>query len=127
MLLPKVKLKAIVSFPANILDGIGVDVVKANGSYQFNLAYDDFAPPVSGSNLPDAAHLTSLLWNSTTDSYVLTPISLLGGQGGVANPLMDGIVQPGTALAFSHEDHRHPTDTTLVSKSANLSDIVDAS
>ena len=124
-LLPKVKLKTLVSFPANILDGIGVDVVKQNGSYQFNLAYDDFAPPVSGETLPDAAHLTSLLWNSTTDSYVLTPISLLGGQGGVANPLMDGAVQPGTALTFSHEDHRHPTDTTLVSKSANLSDVVD--
>ena len=42
---PKVKLKAIVSFPATILDGIGIDVAGSNGAptSEFDLAFDDFA------------------------------------------------------------------------------------
>jgi hypothetical protein len=75
-LTPKVKLKTLMSFPATVLDGAGVDVVKANGNYQFNIAFDDFAPPVT--ELSDAAHQNALLWNSVTNRYVLAPISLLG-------------------------------------------------
>src|SRR5262245_14485816 len=78
-LLPKVKLKAVVSFPAVINDGIGIDVVKENGAYQFNIAYDDFAPPVS--SVSDPTHQYALLWNSLTQEYALAPFPLLGSGG----------------------------------------------
>ena len=61
-LLPKVKLKAVVSFPATVLDGAGIDVVKANGNFTFNFAFGDFAPPVSscGSDAPEC------IWSGIT-------------------------------------------------------------
>jgi hypothetical protein len=71
---PDLKIKALISFPATVLDGKGIDVVKANGNYQFNLAYDDFAPPLA--SVPDAAHQTALIWNTLTGVYALVPVSL---------------------------------------------------
>jgi hypothetical protein len=139
-LLPKVKLKAVVSFPATILDGTGIDVVKANGTYQFDIAYDDFAPPVGG--ISDPAHQNALLWNDITKQYVLAPVSLIGSGGSVpeapndgvqygrqslawtpiasggggtpsnASPAMDGVAAPGVATAYSRGDHVHPSDTS---------------
>jgi hypothetical protein len=137
---PDLKLKALVTFPATVLDGAGIDVVKANGSFQFNLAYDDFAPPVGG--ISDPTHQNALLWNSITNTYVLAPVSLIGSGGSVpeapndgvqygrqsltwtpiasggggtpsnANPIMDGVAAPGVAVAYSRGDHVHPTDTS---------------
>jgi hypothetical protein len=135
---PDLKLKAIVSFPATILDGAGIDVVKQNGNFQFNIAFDDFAPPVAG--ITDAAHQNALLWNSITGRYVLAPVTVIGAGGSVpeapadgiqygrqsltwtpiatgstpsnANPLMDGFAAPGTQGTYSRSDHIHPTDTT---------------
>jgi hypothetical protein len=139
-LLPKVKLKTVVSFPATVLDGAGIDVVKQNGTYQFNLDFGDFAPPVGG--IADAAHQNALLWNSVDKSYALAPVSLFGGGGGVSeapndgvqygrqslawtpivaggggtpsntNPVMDGIAAPGALTTYSRGDHVHPTDTS---------------
>ena len=135
-LLPKVKLKAIVSFPATILDGVGVDAVRQNGSYQFNLAYDDFGPPIAG--ISDPAHQNALLWNDITQQYSLVPVTVIGSGGAVpeapndgvqyarqslnwtplvgapgnSNPLMDGVAAPGGATAFSRQDHVHPIDTS---------------
>jgi hypothetical protein len=137
---PDLKLKALVSFPAAILDGAGIDVVKQNGSFQFNIAFDDFAPPVGG--ISDPAHQNALLWNSITNAYVLAPISLIGSGGAVpeapndgvqyarqslawtpvtaggggtpsnTNPIMDGVAAPGVATAYSRGDHVHPSDTS---------------
>ena len=136
-LLPKVKLKSIVSFPATILDGAGVDVVRQNGSYQFNIAFEDFAPPVAG--ISDAPHQNVLLWNNITNSYVLAPISVVGSGGAVteapndgvqygrqsltwapivsgapsnATPIVNGIAVPGSSTLYSRDDHVHPTDTS---------------
>jgi hypothetical protein len=137
-LLPKVKLKALVSFPATVIDGMGVDITKTNGSYKFDIAFDDFAPPVAG--LQDAPHQCALLWNSITKAYVLCPVSIIGAGGSVpeapadgiqygrqsltwtpiatgstpsnANPLMDGFAAPGTLGTFSRGDHIHPTDSS---------------
>jgi len=134
-LLPKVKLKALVSFPATILDGTGVDVIKANGTYRFDLDYSDFAPPVGG--VGDATHSNVLLWNDVTGTYSLVPLSVLasGGtlpeapndgiqygrqslawtpviSGGVAPataiPLADGVAAVGVSLKYAREDHVHP-------------------
>jgi hypothetical protein len=139
-LLPKVKLKAMLSFPASILDGAGIDVTKINGAYRFDIAYDDFAPPVSG--IADPAHTNALLWNSATGAYVLAPVSVLGSAGTVPEapsdgtqygrqsntwtpvstgstippatvpPLMDGTAAVGTTTKYAREDHVHPSDTS---------------
>jgi hypothetical protein len=67
-LLPKVKLKTLVSFPATVNGGTGIDVVKSNGSYQFNLAADELAlvASVAPANAPTTF---LLLWDSTANSY----------------------------------------------------------
>jgi hypothetical protein len=139
-LLPKVKLKAVLSFPSAILDGAGIDVTRVNGAFRFDLAYDDFAPPVTG--VADPAHTNALLWNSATDTYVLAPVSVLGSAGTVPEapsdgvqygrqsntwtpvstgstippatvpPLMDGAAAVGTTTKYAREDHVHPSDTS---------------
>jgi hypothetical protein len=76
-LLPKVKLKAAVNFPATVLDGTGIDVTKSNGTYRFDLDFGDFAPPVA--SLPDATHQHALVWNSLTGAYLLAPVSVFSG------------------------------------------------
>lgn len=134
-LLPKVKLKALVSFPSNVIDGIGTDVVKQSGNFQINLAYDDFAPPVGG--VSDPAHANALFWNDVTGQYTLVPLSLVATGGAVpeapndgiqygrqnlswtptggsilpatATPLVDsGSGSVGTSLKYAREDHVHP-------------------
>jgi hypothetical protein len=107
-LLPKVKLKALVSFPATVLDGAGIDVVKSNGSYQFNLDYEDFAPPVS--SFPDSSNENALVWNSETETYTLVPIGLLTTSDPALNtPLIEsGSGTVGTSLKYAREDHVHP-------------------
>ena len=136
---PDLKLKALVSFPAAVLDGAGIDVVKANGTFTFNLAFDDFAPPVAG--ISDPTHQNALLWNNLTNQYVLAPVSVLSGGGAVTeapndgtqygrqslswtpivtstttpsntSPAMNGTAAPGVATAYSRGDHVHPTDTS---------------
>lgn len=86
-LLPKVKLKAVVSFPATVHDGVGIDVIKQNGAYQFDLDFSDFAPPVG--DIANPTHQNALLWDDLTNSYVLAPVSLFGsasGAGDVTGP-----------------------------------------
>ena len=90
--LPDLKFKALVSFPATILDGVGIDTVKQNGTYQFNLAFDDFAPPVL--SLTDPTHQNLLLWNDVTKSYSLASASVVVGGGGVGPPGPTGPTGP---------------------------------
>ena len=140
---PDLKIKALVSFPATVKDGVGVDVVKQNGIYQFNLAFDDFAPPVQGIPPTTFPQLNALLWNAATQAYWLTPISLFGAPGGIPDapsdgalygrqsavwepivggvpgnqpPQMDGAGAVGVSTLFAREDHQHPTDTSLATK-----------
>lgn len=117
---PDLKIKAQVSFPARVLDGTGVDVVKANGSYQFNLAYDDFAPPIAV--VPDVANQSVLLWNSITQAYALAPVTLLASSGVIpvgfdGSPAMDNVALPGVLTTYARGDHVHPSDTSKVSVS----------
>src|SRR6185369_14335940 len=83
------KLKALVTFPAQILDGAGIDVTKLNGAFRFDIAYDDFAPPVSG--IADPSHQNILLWNSITGGYVLAPVTAVGAGGAVPEAPNDGV------------------------------------
>jgi hypothetical protein len=139
-LLPKVKLKAMLSFPSAILDGAGVDVTRINGAFKFDLAFEDFAPPITG--IADPANTNALLWNSVTDTYVLAPVNILGSAGTVPEapndgtqygrqsntwtpvstgstvppatvaPIMDGTATIGTTTKYAREDHVHPSDTS---------------
>jgi hypothetical protein len=97
--LPDVKLKALVCFPASIVDGIGVDITKSNGTYRFDIAYDDFAPPVVGA--PDPTHQNVLLWNSLTSVYSLVPISVVGSGGAVNEAPNDGTQYGRQSLAWT--------------------------
>ena len=151
---PDLKIKAIISFPASIVDGIGVDHVRTNGSYQFNIAFDDFAPPVGV--IPDLAHQNALLWNSVTGAYTLVTASTLGSGGYVpeapndgvqygridmtwtpiaggggggstpsnVNPAMDGAASPGISGLYSRGDHVHPSDTSKADV-ASLGETID--
>lgn len=87
-LLPKVKLKSIVSFPAAVFGGAGVAVRNENGNFYFDVNFATFAPPVG--SIPDAANQNALLWNKSTGGYVLAPVSLFGGGGGIPEAPNDG-------------------------------------
>ena len=76
---PDLKIKALVNFPANVLDGVGVDVVKVNGNFQINIDFSDFVPPVTVISPADVPHTNALLWNSVTGVYTLTTITALTG------------------------------------------------
>ena len=43
-----------------------------------------------------------------------------------AAPLVNGTAAPGVSLLYTREGHVHPTDTSRMAKSANLSDVADA-
>jgi hypothetical protein len=146
-LLPKVKLKAAVNFPASVLDGTGIDVTKSNGTYRFDLDFADFAPPVG--SVTDAAHQNALLWNSVTGSYTLAPMALLSGGSlpdapntglqygrqslgwtpivipaiptpSAALPIMDGTATAGAAATYSRGDHVHPSDTSITASTLSF-------
>lgn len=107
-LLPKVKLTALVSFPATVRDGVGIDVVRQNGSYQFNIDFGDFNPVTT---LTDPNHQYALVWNNLTGIYDLVTAAALGAgvNPSVALPLVEsGAGAVGTSLSYAREDHVHP-------------------
>ena len=113
---PDLKIKALVSFPANVLDGVGVDVVQQNGSYQFNLDFGDFAPPTAV--VSDPANQYALLWNVNTNQYALTQVASLSStvSPSILIPLPNATPGlSGGSLIYSREDHVHPTDTSRAS------------
>jgi hypothetical protein len=119
--LPDVKLKAVVQFPASIVDGVGTDVTKLNGKYRIDLAYDDFTPPLA--TISDPANTVMLVWNTVSQAYGLAPTSLLLGSGSTfpsdVTPLAPGTAVPGISVLYARGDHVHPTDNGKVSKSGD--------
>lgn len=99
-------------FPSQLIGGAGVDVTKDNSNYRFDLDFGDFMPPNPTLQPPDAPFMNSLLYNSATGVYQLTPISSFVGLASSALPLMDGVAAVGTHVPYSREDHVHPTDTS---------------
>lgn len=87
-LLPKVKLKALVSFPASVTGDAGIEVTSNAGAYTLALAYKDFAPPV---NTSDPTHQNALVWNDLTGQYTLVSIATIAAGGGVPEAPNDGV------------------------------------
>ena len=147
-LLPKVKLKALPTFPSTIYGGIGIEVSKTNGALTVDMDWSEFGA-ISAIPTQPTSHV--LTYDTATNSYVLIPSDLLGGAvagiadaptdgtqygrqgvggmgtwtpvvGGTAAtvpPLMDGTVAVGSSIKFAREDHRHPTDTTRLGDAPN--------
>jgi hypothetical protein len=89
------KLKVVPQFPAQVIGGAGVDVVKANGNYTFSLDYTDF--PQIGALPTDKTY--ALIFDPITGQYVQAPISLLGG--GVPEAPVDGQLYGRKSSAWS--------------------------
>ena len=73
-MLPKLKLKALVNFPANVLGGTGIGITKASGNFTVDLDYSEFA--FQGS-LPTGSNV--LVWDPVSNVYTLVPPSATGG------------------------------------------------
>jgi hypothetical protein len=73
-MLPKLKLKALVSFPSNVYGGTGIEVTKTTGNFTVDLDYSEFA---KASALPPNTY--TLVWDPITDSYALVPPTATGG------------------------------------------------
>ena len=65
---PDMKIKALVSFPASVIGGTGLDVAKNAGTYSFNLNFSELAQVTA---VPAAAVPTTflILWESTQNTY----------------------------------------------------------
>lgn len=81
-ILPKVKLKTLVSFPASVRGGTGINVTQDNGVYTFNLDYSEIAP--AADIPPDAVGLTYIVtWNYTTNTFQTISIPDAAGVIGI--------------------------------------------
>jgi len=65
------------------------------------------APPVAG--------VPVYTWDG--EKWVIAGPDIVAAPGSTANPKMNGVAAPGTAIPYSREDHVHPTDTTRMSTS----------
>lgn len=139
-LLPKVKLKALPTFPSNIIGGTGLTSTKNNGAVTLDYAWQEFGAIDAIPTSPTSYILT---YDTVAKTYVMVPSHLLGGAvSGISDapndgvlygrqstgwspvagstpasnpPLMDGTAAVGGSIKYAREDHRHPTDTTRVS------------
>ena len=73
-MLPKLKIKALVSFPANVFGGTGISIDKANGNFTIDLNYSEFA---FQGTLPTGSNV--LVWDPVANVYTLIPPSATGG------------------------------------------------
>lgn len=112
MLLPKVKLKSIVSFPAAVFGGMGIAVRKQNGKFYFDLDFHDFAPPVA--TLPDAANQNLLFFNSVSGAYTLAPFGVINNVPSSSTIYLTGSftgVCPARAINVSDDVQMSPSMT----------------
>ena len=87
-LLPKVKLKTLLTFPSTINGGTGIDVTKANGAVTVDLDYSEFG---SISSIPSSPTSHILTYDTAQNNYVMIPSNLLGGAvAGIADAPSDG-------------------------------------
>ena len=148
MLLPKVKLKALPTFPSNIIGGVGLEATKQNGAVTLDYAWQEFG---AISAIPTSPTSYILTYDTASGAYVMVPSHLLGGAvagiadaptdglqygrqavGGVGSwtlipgsnpasnpPIVDGAATVGTSLKYAREDHIHPSDPTKLGDAPN--------
>jgi hypothetical protein len=126
-LLPKVKLKSQVSFPAQVKNGTGIAIAKSNGVYTIGLDYTQFGVV---STLPTSPHSYSLFYDTVLQSYSLVPASLLGGGGGgggLADAPVDGFTYARNSAAWVKAISRSETadyDTVAQATAASISTLL---
>jgi hypothetical protein len=110
-LLPKIKVKSLVSFPAAVYGGAGIAVRKENGNFYFDLDFSQY-PSVASIPSADLPNTNVLTFNVASKAYLLAPY---GGGGGstilpaTALPLVEsGAGAVGTSVKYAREDHVHP-------------------
>jgi hypothetical protein len=116
---PDVKLKAMVTFPANVIGGTGIDVVYQNGNYQLNLNFGELAQ-ITAIPVPALPTTFFALWESTQNTYrrmsvpdlqaqIVTPVLPVVPLPASATPLIEsGAGAVGVSLKYAREDHAHP-------------------
>ena len=88
VLLPKIKLKCLPTFPGTIYGGTGIEVTKTNGALTVDLDYSDFGEI---SSIPTSPTSYILTYDTVTNAYVMVPSHLLGGGvSGLADAPVDG-------------------------------------
>jgi len=87
-IMPKLKLKTLVSFPARVNGGVGIDVTREHGAYTIDMDWGEFSTQTA---IPTSPTNNVLTYDTSTDSYVMIPSSLLGGAAsGIADAPIDG-------------------------------------
>jgi hypothetical protein len=89
VLLPKVKLKAVVQFPATVEGGTGIAVTRDAGEYEIDMDWSEFAstPDIP----PDSFVLT---YDTVANTYVLVPLSSVVGALVARIEALEAIVNP---------------------------------
>ena len=99
MLLPKIKLKTLPTFPSTINGGVGISTAKQNGAVTVDLDYSEFG---SISSIPTSPTSYILTYDTATAGYVMVPSHLLGGGvSGIADAPIDGNVYGRQSAAWT--------------------------
>lgn len=91
-ILPKVKLKAVVSFPAAVFGGAGIAVRQESGKFYFDLAFGELAQ-VATVPVPALPTTFFALWESSADTYRRMNVKDFNTQfgGGIPEAPNDGV------------------------------------
>jgi hypothetical protein len=123
-LLPKVKLKALPTFPSVIHGGAGIDVTKQNGAVTVDLDFGDFGE-TSALPLPATSYL--LTYDAATGSYVRVPSVLFGGGvSGIADAPVNGTTYARNSAAWVPVLPISQYDTVALATAANVAAPVNA-
>jgi hypothetical protein len=88
MSLPVLKLRQSVTFPGNIVGGVGIETTKLHGTVTIDMQWNDFAII---SAIPTSPTSNILTFDTATNSYVMVPSHLLGGAtAGIADVVAPG-------------------------------------
>ena len=95
-----IKLRAMPSYPSNIIGGDGITATKENGHVVIDLAHGEFA---TISSIPISPTNTMLTYDTETRVYANIPSSLLGGAvAGISDAPVDGTLYGRQSAGWVH-------------------------